>query len=301
MCVGNVHNSGSISAGWALKVSGIGMAEWHRVWDSSFITQLRQVERASGGDLVLVGLSGLSGVGSGGGDAVVVRLDPLGLPIWEKTYGTANWDGGMGIASDGAGAFVISAFSEWTGAGSLEDLLIMSIDGNGRLGPNCAASGLEHDLSVDSSAPDLTYTGVTLTSTANTFKAVASSLSTGVPITHEQHVCGDDPSEPNLIGAWTALKKKGSKVNGTVWISNSGSLDAASFVVSVYFSRGPNVTSKSVRFNTSPISALAAGSSTTLKVNGKPPKRNKYIIAVIDSYGDVVESDESDNIASRAY
>lgn len=298
LCVGRSDGFGSGLAGWAVKVSGSGSVEWQRGWDSAAVSMFIGVERASGSDLVLVGLSG-SGVGGGAGDALVMRISASGSSIWQKAYGGDFADVGMGIANDGAGGFVVAAgFSSFTGATSI--LTNFSIDGNGSIGAACAMWA--HDLSASSTATSATISTLWLTDTGGMPTSASSPLAVGVPSSPQTHSCGDTSGEANLNGAWTYLKKKGSKVNGKLYVYNTGSVDASDFDVKIYFSKKPNVNKKSTLVRTTTfVGGLPAGGTSLTTITATPGKGHKYVVAKIDANSAVSESSESDNVASRKW
>ncbi|MEW6364763.1 MAG: CARDB domain-containing protein [Acidobacteriota bacterium] len=296
VCVGKSTSFAGIGA-WAVKVSGSGGAVWQRGWSSTVAAGFQQVERASGSDLVIVG-STAPGAGLGAEDVFVTRVDASGSMAWQTAYGMGLTETGMGIAGDGSGGFVVAAGTQSFLAGTL-DVLTFSIDGSGSLGTSCQV--YEVATASSSSATTGNVSPRTLMASAPSAASTLSTLTDGVPSLVQAFICGDAGTGANLVGSWTKLKKRGSKVNGSLKVTNSGSDAAGSFEINFVFSKKATVTKKSKLIIIKSLGGLAAGSSSTIKVSGKPPSGYKYIIAVIDPNGDVPESSDFDNTVAKGF
>lgn len=103
----------------------------------------------------------------------------------------------------------------------------------------------------------------------------------------------------DLTGSWTKATRKGSRVSATFSCRNAGATDSGGFEVRFYFSRRASVNSKSTLLKSQSVGPLAAGASAAVKVSGTPTSKHKYLIAVVDALGEIIEADESNNTISR--
>ncbi|MTI32962.1 caspase family protein [Xanthovirga aplysinae] len=79
-------------------------------------------------NFLLVGTSWSKGKGEG--DVWVLKINPRGQIIWQKTYGGKGWEHGQDVIKTRDGGFLISGFST-TRAKGLRDLFLLKIDENG--------------------------------------------------------------------------------------------------------------------------------------------------------------------------
>jgi hypothetical protein len=104
---------------------------------------------------------------------------------------------------------------------------------------------------------------------------------------------------PDLSGNWKSLtsKSKGRQISGTLQVTNSGNINAGSFIVTYYLSADGTTLSSFLRRNT--VTSLAVGRSTSLSFsyNSATSLTNRYIIAVIDSGNLIAETNENNNKA----
>jgi hypothetical protein len=105
---------------------------------------------------------------------------------------------------------------------------------------------------------------------------------------------------PDLTASWTSLKfnSNNSTLSGRTKILNTGNLNAGTFTVSYYLST--NGTDLGTLIGTSTISGVRAGRSvnSSLKYQSQTSPSGQYVIAVVDSGGQVTEENEGNNRAS---
>lgn len=105
---------------------------------------------------------------------------------------------------------------------------------------------------------------------------------------------------PDLAGRWTQLSSQsgGAYVSGSLRVKNMGNRAAGSFKVSFFLSNDGNTLKK--RLQTVTVEGLRAGRTRDLSFWNTSTKSlsGKYIIAVIDSAGQVAETDENNNRAA---
>jgi len=104
---------------------------------------------------------------------------------------------------------------------------------------------------------------------------------------------------PDLTGQWTSITSSsgGKKISGTLKVSNLGAVSAGAFRVEIWQSN--TGADKAKLLQSYSFSSLAAGKYTNLSFsyNASASLANKYLLAVVDSAGQVVESREDNNQA----
>ncbi len=89
-----VGSTGSFGHGssdvYVLKLDSNGEREWSRAIGGPSIDQGWAVQQLPDDGFVVAGFT-LNG-GAGGYDGLLLRLDPQGMVVWEKTYGGTEWD-----------------------------------------------------------------------------------------------------------------------------------------------------------------------------------------------------------------
>ncbi len=105
---------------------------------------------------------------------------------------------------------------------------------------------------------------------------------------------------PDLNAGWTRLMSRyvGREVRGTLRVNNSGNQAAGSFQVSLSLS--DNGINQGSLLGTYTLYNLAAGGSVNIPYvySNRSSISGKYIIAVVDAYGQVQEIDETNNTAA---
>lgn len=114
---------------WLLKVDSIGNVIWERTYGTLEMDEGTDLEVASGGDIVVTGLSTSGGVPHG----LVFRADKNGNLKWAKEYTTGSELTILKIlpTKDGGGFHVLGYAN--LGNGTLGGALLMKLDGNGKI------------------------------------------------------------------------------------------------------------------------------------------------------------------------
>lgn len=114
-----VGSTGSFGAGggdvYVLLLDPTGQKIWSTTLGGAGVEQGRQAVQALDGGYVIVGTTNSSG--SGGYDGYVVKIDALGNPVWERTFGGANWDFLHSIAHSDDGGYVVAGQTHSAGNG----------------------------------------------------------------------------------------------------------------------------------------------------------------------------------------
>lgn len=133
-----------------LKLNANGDYQWHAFYGSTGVDSMGKIA-VSGNSVLITGRSDTAWTGpvgqaplhahSGDFDIVVIRLNDAGAYQWHTFYGSAAYDTGYGVATDGAGVWITGqSQGTWTGpAGQVplhpyagaRDMIILKLDANG--------------------------------------------------------------------------------------------------------------------------------------------------------------------------
>ena len=143
---------------WVIKISTSGELIWERSYGGSEIDEARSIVRSGDGNFVIAGdtrsndqdVSNLFGAA----DLWIIKIDPEGELIWEKTFGGSSFDVGRSIYRTQEDGFLISGSSR-SADGDLasnngqNDALIIKIDTNANLEYIQTVGGSNIDFSYD--------------------------------------------------------------------------------------------------------------------------------------------------------
>lgn len=112
-------NTGSFGAGGAdiyvLKLDGNGEKIWSRTYGTPQMDHGTDVMETVDGGLVVAGFT--NGLGNGGYDGYLVKLDGDGNLLWERTYGGADWEFLHAVCPAQGGGMVVAGLKYGDGAG----------------------------------------------------------------------------------------------------------------------------------------------------------------------------------------
>ncbi|MBL7921044.1 MAG: T9SS type A sorting domain-containing protein [Bacteroidia bacterium] len=89
-----------------------------------------------------------SSYGAGNTDVYLVKVDSMGFPIWEKTFGGFNNDVGRSVIQLPDSGYVVAGFTNSFGAGGY-DVYLVRTDKNGNLVWQKTFGGLDWDFAYD--------------------------------------------------------------------------------------------------------------------------------------------------------
>ena len=123
----NVYVAGTISDSdnpdiknaYLLKYSPDGILLWRRAWGGADRDYAEDV-CVAGGDVYVVGLT--YSFGAGYNDVFLLKYSPNGELLWQKTWGSDDYDSGRGITADGSGNLYVAGSG--LGAGGWDVLLL---------------------------------------------------------------------------------------------------------------------------------------------------------------------------------
>ena len=157
---GNIYVTGwtfSFGAGMGdillLKFNSTGSLIWQRTFGGSGDDQGSGVAVDSSGNIYVTG--GIQG-GSGSDDVIILKFDPSGEVLWQKSWGGTHFDYGGGVIVDSYGDIYVTGSTESFGSGP-ESLFLLKLNSSGSLiwqkdwGPNYPKFATGEGIAIDSS------------------------------------------------------------------------------------------------------------------------------------------------------
>lgn len=111
-----------------LKLNADGSVQWQKTFGGSGDEEAQTVERSGDGGFVVGGWS--DSFGSDGDDVWILKLDPGGLPVWQKRYDGGQGDKLHSLRATADGGFAFTGYTEVSGG---VEVLFGRIAGDGSL------------------------------------------------------------------------------------------------------------------------------------------------------------------------
>lgn len=131
------------SDGWLVRTDPLGRELWNRTFGGAGDDWISSLYAAGDGGYLLVGET--DSFGSEGRDLWLIRTDPLGREVWNRTFGGKGDDVGRSITGTADGGFIITGFTDSFGAGG-RDLWLLKADSNGSEVWNVTFGGSRDDV-----------------------------------------------------------------------------------------------------------------------------------------------------------
>ena len=122
----DVQNNSNI---YVLRMSNDLICMWNKVLGTPQIDRGFGITQDSDGNFVICGYT--NGLGAGGYDAIVIKINSEGETIWQKTFGGEDWDFASKIQTDFNGDYLFCGSTYSFGSGDRDAWLVrMDSDGN---------------------------------------------------------------------------------------------------------------------------------------------------------------------------
>jgi len=107
---------------YLIKTDPNGNTQWEKTFGGSNYDFGFSVQKTSDGGYIIVGET--SSFGAGSCDVYLIKTDPNGNLLWQKTFGGSDWDAGYSVQQTTDGGYIIAGTTESFGAGDLDVYLI---------------------------------------------------------------------------------------------------------------------------------------------------------------------------------
>ncbi len=148
-------NHGSTDA-WVAKLDGAGNLVWQNTLGGTAADVARYIEETSDGGFILSGAASSTngdviGNTTGTADSWIIRMDPIGTVLWQKTYGGSGTENGQCIRQTADGGFIVAGDAgsnngDVSGNNGAADFWIFQLDSLGNLLWQKALGGSSIDL-----------------------------------------------------------------------------------------------------------------------------------------------------------
>ena len=143
---------------WVIKINNTGTLVWEKSFGGSEIDEAFGIIKSSDGNYVIVGDTRSNdkdvSQNNGASDLWVIKIDPSGNLLWEKTYGGTSFDAGRSISNTSDNGFLISGSSrsmdgDLTTNQGQNDVWLLKIDSSGSLLWQKSLGGSNIDFAYD--------------------------------------------------------------------------------------------------------------------------------------------------------
>ena len=151
------NNKGSYDF-WVLKLSNDGTLLWEKSFGGSEIDEAKDITMTSDGKFLIVGNTRSHdtdvSLNNGAADVWVVKINPDGELLWEKTFGGSSFDSAQAIHKTQNNDYIIAGNSRSSDIDLIEnkgqnDAWFFKIDSEGALQSQVSVGGSNIDLLMD--------------------------------------------------------------------------------------------------------------------------------------------------------
>lgn len=144
--VGNTNSSGAGGTDfWLVKTNAIGDMQWNKTFGGTSNEYGYCVVQAGDGGYAVLGYG--NSFGAGGNDSWLVKTDPAGNMVWNKTYGGTSGDKVYTIVQTTDGGYAVTGLTPSFGASGY-DAWLFKTDATGNLQWNKIYGGPANDYGL---------------------------------------------------------------------------------------------------------------------------------------------------------
>ncbi|MBL7962709.1 MAG: T9SS type A sorting domain-containing protein [Flavobacteriales bacterium] len=139
---GDVTSNHGMSDAWVIKLNASGALVWQQTYGGSNVDSAQDIIQTADGGYAVVGTTrsndgDVSGH-QGFGDIWMLRLDPVGVLLWQRTLGSANGEYGNALTASNDGGVVVVGTTTGNGGDVMGhhgefDMWVVKLDSTGQL------------------------------------------------------------------------------------------------------------------------------------------------------------------------
>jgi len=124
---------------WVLKLTPSGEIEWQKAYGgrlNEYVWNPCSLGQTNDG-YIIAGMT--YSFGAGKRDGLILKLSPIGIIQWQKTYGGPEWDGVHSVQQTSDGGYIIGGSTESFGAGEpdIPDIWLLKCSPDGEITSSC--------------------------------------------------------------------------------------------------------------------------------------------------------------------
>ena len=203
---------------WVLKLNADGEVVWQKTYGGTNSDGAYSVIPTRDGYIVL-GYTSSFGDAALNGDAWLLKLDPNGNIVWQKTFGGPQYDDARGLGLTADGGYVGSGFTTSFGAGDFNTWVI-KLDANGDIGSGCIA--MRPTSAVPANRVTLVQNTTATVADSNAVP-IATTLASAVSAAATVPLClSADAAQVPAISEWRLIAALGFLVLGVAAMTSRG-------------------------------------------------------------------------------